>query len=320
MSEDELAARAQVVHQDPRRRGQFPAALRRAAQSGGGAVERARDAARRHPGGRDHAELSRTARADLPHRHARPGERRAQAQIRAAGARHECRHSAPPNPALPMASVCRAINTVLEAEGYGEYCHPPHIRRRGHGLGFGSIRPGDVSLDNDTVLTEGMVFMIHPNQHLPETGYLLCGEPVLLTARGAEPLTQQPVRAGRDRSLRLRVMLAMNPTLLVGPADWDAARMPKAEFVARAGALWRDHPVGDRRHRLRRPGEPRRARLSHQFHAQARSGAGADPARWHAAAPGGRRRQHVAGGKAADLHRGPATAAQCRQDGRRMGA
>jgi hypothetical protein len=31
--------------------------------------------------------------------------------------------------------------------------------------------------------------MIHPNQYLPETGYLLCGEPVLLTAQGAEPLT-----------------------------------------------------------------------------------------------------------------------------------
>ena len=94
-------------------------------------------------------------------------------------------------PGAPMAAVCRAINAVLEAEGYGEYCHPPHIRRRGHGLGFGSIRPGDVSLDNDTLLTEGMVFMIHPNQHLPETGYLLCGEPVLLTARGAEPLTRR---------------------------------------------------------------------------------------------------------------------------------
>jgi Xaa-Pro dipeptidase len=94
-------------------------------------------------------------------------------------------------PGAPMSAICRAVNAVLEAHGYGEYCHPPHIRRRGHGLGFGSIRPGDVSLDNDTVLREGMVFMIHPNQHLPETGYLLCGEPVLLTARGAEPLTQQ---------------------------------------------------------------------------------------------------------------------------------
>jgi hypothetical protein len=37
-------------------------------------------------------------------------------------------------------------------------------------------------------------------------------------------------------------MLAMNSTLLVGPSDWDAARMPKAEFVARAAAFWRDNP------------------------------------------------------------------------------
>lgn len=93
-------------------------------------------------------------------------------------------------PGAVMANVCRAINAVLEAEGYGEYCYPPHIRRRGHGLGFGSIRPGDVALDNTTVLEPDMVFMIHPNQYLPETGYLLCGEPVVLTERGAEPLTQ----------------------------------------------------------------------------------------------------------------------------------
>jgi len=93
-------------------------------------------------------------------------------------------------PGVAMAEVCRAINAVLEAEGYGEYCHPPHIRRRGHGLGFGSARPGDVALDNTTVLEPDMLFMIHPNQYLPETGYLLCGEPVRLTEHGAEPLTQ----------------------------------------------------------------------------------------------------------------------------------
>src|SRR5262245_10039372 len=94
-------------------------------------------------------------------------------------------------PGVAMAEVCRAINAVLEAEGYGEYCHPPHIRRRGHGLGFASVRPGDVALDNTTVLEPDMLFMIHPNQYLPETGYLLCGEPVLLTEYGAEALTQQ---------------------------------------------------------------------------------------------------------------------------------
>ncbi|MEA2907296.1 MAG: Xaa-Pro dipeptidase [Alphaproteobacteria bacterium] len=92
-------------------------------------------------------------------------------------------------PGTTMSAVCAAINAVLEAQGYGEYCRPPHIRRRGHGLGFGSVRPGDVALDNMTVLEPDMLFMIHPNQYLPETGYLLCGEPVVMTANGAEPLT-----------------------------------------------------------------------------------------------------------------------------------
>ena len=37
-------------------------------------------------------------------------------------------------------------------------------------------------------------------------------------------------------------MLAMNPTLLVGPSDWDPARMPREEFSARTAALWRALP------------------------------------------------------------------------------
>ena len=37
-------------------------------------------------------------------------------------------------------------------------------------------------------------------------------------------------------------MLTMNPTLLVGPSDWDGARMPQEEFAARTAALWRDQP------------------------------------------------------------------------------
>jgi Xaa-Pro dipeptidase len=99
-------------------------------------------------------------------------------------------------PGVPMAEVCRAINGVLEAQGYGEYCHPPHIRRRGHGLGFACVQPGDVSLDNATVLEPDMLFMIHPNQYLPETGYLLCGEPVVITAHGAEVLTREQSSLG----------------------------------------------------------------------------------------------------------------------------
>jgi Xaa-Pro dipeptidase len=99
-------------------------------------------------------------------------------------------------PGAAMADVCRAINAVLEAQGYGEYCHPPHIRRRGHGLGFGSVRPGDVALDNAIVLEPDMLFMIHPNQYLPETGYLLCGEPVVITPTGVDVLTRAQASLG----------------------------------------------------------------------------------------------------------------------------
>ena len=34
-------------------------------------------------------------------------------------------------------------------------------------------------------------------------------------------------------------MHTMHPTLLVGPADWDAAALPRAEFDARIAAFWR---------------------------------------------------------------------------------
>ena len=97
-------------------------------------------------------------------------------------------------PGNRMSQVCNAINAELEAEGYGEYCHPPHIKRRGHGLGFGSGLPGDVAPDNEIVLEEDMFFVIHPNQYLPETGYMMCGEPTLITATGAETLTRNMAR------------------------------------------------------------------------------------------------------------------------------
>ena len=35
----------------------------------------------------------------------------------------------------------------------------------------------------------------------------------------------------------------MQPTLLVGPADWDPARLPKQEFLARIAAFWRRCPA-----------------------------------------------------------------------------
>jgi Xaa-Pro aminopeptidase len=94
-------------------------------------------------------------------------------------------------PGIPISRVCSAIDRVLQTAGYAEYCRPPHMRRRGHGLGCGSVSPGDVAANNDTILEEDMIFVVHPNQYLPETGYLMCGEPVRVTATGAETLSKK---------------------------------------------------------------------------------------------------------------------------------
>lgn len=90
-----------------------------------------------------------------------------------------------------MSNVFRAINEPLVKAGYEKYCCPPYMRVRGHGLGIGSILPGDVSDHNDRILKEGMFFVIHPNQYIPESGYLLCGEPVLITSNGGKALTKR---------------------------------------------------------------------------------------------------------------------------------
>ena len=94
-------------------------------------------------------------------------------------------------PGMRLGDVCAAIDDHLSEAGYAQFSRPPFIRRRGHGLGSGSTAPGDVSVDNDALLEPGMLFMVHPNQFLPETGYMMCGEPVVVTQDGFEILTQE---------------------------------------------------------------------------------------------------------------------------------
>jgi Xaa-Pro aminopeptidase len=88
-----------------------------------------------------------------------------------------------------VADVTRTINGVIAKAGYGDYCRPPFMRVRGHGLGITSDRPGDIVEGNEQVLESGMVFVMHPNQYIPESGYLMCGEPVVVTQTGARSLS-----------------------------------------------------------------------------------------------------------------------------------
>jgi Xaa-Pro dipeptidase len=92
-------------------------------------------------------------------------------------------------PGASMGDVAEAMDGRFRANGYGDYCRPPYMRVRGHGLGITSDLPGDVTVDSATTLEEGMIFVMHPNQYIPETGYLMCGEPVVITPGGAQALS-----------------------------------------------------------------------------------------------------------------------------------
>lgn len=92
---------------------------------------------------------------------------------------------------VAMKEICLGVDEVLRAEGYGEYCEPPYMNRRGHGLGITSMAPGNVGLKNETILEDGMFFVVHPNQYIPEVGYLLCGEPIIIGPDGSDVLTAE---------------------------------------------------------------------------------------------------------------------------------
>jgi Xaa-Pro dipeptidase len=90
----------------------------------------------------------------------------------------------------PASAVAAAINDTFIEYGYEQYCRPPFMRVRGHGLGCGSFAPGSLEDSNQTKLEEGMTYIIHPNQYLPETGYLTLGDTVVMNKTKAESMME----------------------------------------------------------------------------------------------------------------------------------
>lgn len=87
-------------------------------------------------------------------------------------------------------SITVAMNQVISEAGYAKYCGPPYMRSRGHGFGVGSIAPGAEIHDRMKVsLERHQVIAVHPNQYIPETGYLACGESVMVIDDGFERLS-----------------------------------------------------------------------------------------------------------------------------------
>lgn len=93
-----------------------------------------------------------------------------------------------------VGQISQMMNQVFSAYGYEKYCRPPYMRVRGHGLGFLSIPFSEIVDENEAVIEEGMCFVVHPNQYLPETGYLMLGDTVWIESGGPRRLTQTPMK------------------------------------------------------------------------------------------------------------------------------
>jgi Xaa-Pro dipeptidase len=97
-------------------------------------------------------------------------------------------------PGARSSAIAGAVNRVIAAAGYGEYCRQPYMRTRGHGLGLGGVVPYDVTEDGGPVLARNMTMVIHPNQYIPETGYMMLGDTVVIEDGGPRCLTRTPRR------------------------------------------------------------------------------------------------------------------------------
>jgi Xaa-Pro aminopeptidase len=97
-------------------------------------------------------------------------------------------------PGLSSSGVAKAINAVISRYGYADYCRPPYMRTRGHGLGLGGASPADLTETSATIFERDMTFVVHPNQYVPETGYLMLGDTVVVSDDGPVKLTRTEQR------------------------------------------------------------------------------------------------------------------------------
>jgi Xaa-Pro aminopeptidase len=93
-------------------------------------------------------------------------------------------------PGVPITKLAEIQNQVFREEGFGEYTSLHWTRSRGHGQGLHLDEPPLIAEGNEMVLQEGMVIIVHPNTYLPLAGYMVFGDPTLITSDGLEILTK----------------------------------------------------------------------------------------------------------------------------------
>lgn len=93
-------------------------------------------------------------------------------------------------PGMTASELAKIQNDVFRREGFGEYVSRKYTRGRGHGIGLYIDEEPLIAEGNDFELKSGMVIMIHPNTYLPLSGYMVLGDPVLITEKGGKRLSR----------------------------------------------------------------------------------------------------------------------------------
>jgi Xaa-Pro dipeptidase len=95
-------------------------------------------------------------------------------------------------PGVTAADIARAENEIFRSHGLGEYITDAYTRVRGHGLGLFVDTKPHILENVDTRIEAGMTMIVHPNTYHPAVGYMVLGDALIVTAKGADVLIQTP--------------------------------------------------------------------------------------------------------------------------------
>jgi Xaa-Pro aminopeptidase len=87
-------------------------------------------------------------------------------------------------PGTPVSNAIAVFEKMVRGSPYVAAADRLKTARIAHGIGLDLIEPPSMSYADKTILKPGMVLTIEPSIHLPEIGFFMLEEDVLITENG----------------------------------------------------------------------------------------------------------------------------------------